>query len=71
MPCNLEPSTKRHKAQARIALLFSHALIAFSINPDPQTCTPPSKNDIFRYLWRLMHILETYDRTQSRPFAEQ
>lgn len=33
MPCNLEPSTKRHKAQARIALLF--VLIALALTALP------------------------------------
>lgn len=35
MPCNLEPSTKRHKAQGRIALLF--VLIALALTALPTT----------------------------------
>lgn len=33
MPCNLEPSTKRHKAQARIALLFVLIALALTVLP--------------------------------------
>ncbi len=33
MPCNLEPSTKRHKAQAHIALLFALIALALTVLP--------------------------------------
>lgn len=33
MPCNLEPSTKRRKAQARIALLFALIALALTVLP--------------------------------------
>ena len=33
MPCNLGPSTKRHKAQARIALLFALIALALPVLP--------------------------------------
>lgn len=33
MPCNLEPSTKRHKAQGRIALLFVLIALALTVLP--------------------------------------
>ena len=35
MPCNLEPSSRSHKAQARIALLF--AMIALALTALPTT----------------------------------
>lgn len=33
MPCNLEPSTKRHKAQAHITLLFALIALALTVLP--------------------------------------
>lgn len=38
----------------------THILATFNPNPISQTCTPSSKNDIFRHLWSVMYTF-AYD----------
>ena len=49
----------------------TRARITFDPGPKSQMCTPPSKTDIFRHLWRLTCTFGAYARAQSRPFAEE
>ena len=48
MPCNLEPSTKRHKAQARIALLFVLIALALTVLPTASFAGTDTAGNVWR-----------------------